>query len=146
MNRKCAALCGTLAVVVFATGVSFANQDEDTPLHKLMENVQKNNSTILKYVNAKRETSTTPKRDAVVAASSELHKLAKEARALGEGPAKEKKKTVSEWEKLTDSFIKESDDFAKVFAKPATTKPEAKEAFRKVTKSCSECHDVFRPE
>lgn len=145
MNRKCAALCGTLAVVLFATGFSLA-QDEDTPLHKLMEKVQKNNSTILKYVNAKRETSTTPKRADVVTASAELHKLAKEARGLGEGPAKDQKKTVAEWEKLSDSFIKESDDFAKVLAKPATTKPEAKDAFRKVSKSCTDCHDVFRPE
>ncbi len=143
MNRKWSVMGGVVAAVaLLATGLSLAADDEDSPLHKAMEQVQKDNTTILKGV----RTAVAYKKSQadVVKAAEDLVKLGKEAKDLGEGPAKAQNKTVEEWTKLTDTFIKESEDFVALLGKPDTTQAKAKEGYKAVSKSCTACHAIFR--
>jgi cytochrome c556 len=142
MNRKWSVLGGTVAAVTLLTAGLPAAQDEDSPLHKIMEKVQANNSTIIKGV---RSAVQYKKAQADVAKSAEdLVKLGKEAKPLGDGPVKAQKKTIEEWNKLMDAFVKEAEGFSTKVSNSATTQAQAKDAYKAVSKSCTACHEVFR--
>jgi cytochrome c556 len=143
MIRKWSALGGTVtAVALLAAGFSIAAEDEHSPLHGVMEKVQSNNTAIIKGV---RNAVSYKKSQADVAKSAEeLVKLGKEAKPLGEGPAKAQNKTVEDWTKLSDEFIKKAEEFSSLVAKKETTQAEAKTGYRAVSKSCTACHEVFR--
>jgi cytochrome c556 len=141
--RKLSALvvgmCGT---AILATGITVVGaQDDESPLHKIMEKVQANNLTALKgtrtAVNYKKN------RDNVIASAKELTKLGKEARVFTE-PAKKENQPQAKWEELMDSYLKEVDTFTTLIEKTETTQPDAKAAYKKVQASCTSCHDVFR--
>jgi cytochrome c556 len=149
MNSKWAALGGTLAAAILFAGLAATAQDEnDSPLLKIMKQVQTENAKIVKGV---RNAASYTKGKTEVSKSSEgLVKLLKDARPLGksaiEGPHNEQKKTVTDWNKLMDDCVKETADFATLTAKADTNQQTAKKEFAKVTKSCTACHDVFRVE
>jgi cytochrome c556 len=144
MNRKWSVLGGAAGAVALLAASFAAAQDEDSPLHKIMEKVQANNATIIKGVRT--AVSYKKAQSDVAKSAQELVKLGKEAKPLGEGPAKAQKKSVDEWNQLIDAFIKQAEDFAALTAKSDTPQPKAKEAYKAVTKSCTACHDVFRVE
>lgn len=131
----CAGFLGLTAVV--------AQDDDESPLHKLMTNVQKNDTTILKgtrtAVNYKKQ------QEDVVAAAKELAKLGKEAKKFTE-PAKERKQEQRVWEDASDAFVKEVEKYSEVLADKATDQPKAKAAYREVKAKCTSCHEVFQPE
>ena len=141
MQRKWMILvAGATAMVLTATGLSLADDDE-SPIHKLMEKVNVANNTITKavrnapaYKKAQKE---------VVTSVEELIKLGKEAREIKE-PAEKQKKTHAEWTKLMDEYIKKAEELKVVASKPASTQPQVKTAHGLVKVSCSKCHDVFR--
>jgi cytochrome c556 len=149
MNRKWVAPAATLfSAALVLTGLGLAADDEESPLHKAMEKVQAKNSIITKAV---RSTATFSKgqKDATAAAEA-LVKLGKEVRdyyghvskdAIKAEPAKA---TKENWEKFTDDFVKEAETFAKLMAKSDTKQPQAKNGYKAVSKSCSNCHDIFR--
>jgi cytochrome c556 len=144
MNRKWLALgVSALTAVALSAGLSLAaDDDEGSPLHKIMEQVQKENAAIVKGV---RNAVSYKKSQADVQKSAEtLVKLLKDSRSLGEGPAKAQNKSVAEWEKLTDACVKETTTFAALVAKADTTQTQAKDTFKAVSKSCTTCHEVFR--
>jgi cytochrome c556 len=147
MNRKWVALTVTLvSAALFVTGISIAADDEDSPLHKIMEKVQAKNTAITKGV--RNPSFYAKSQKAVSSAAEDLVKLGKEAKPYNE-VAKKKKEVadpVAKWEGFMDDFVKEADTFAKLVAKPGTKQPEAKEGYKAVSKSCNACHEVFRPE
>jgi hypothetical protein len=71
-----------------------------------------------------------------------LLKMSKEARDFTE-PAKDQKKSQKEWTDATDVMIKTTADFIEVL-KADKGQPDAKKALVPVTKSCSDCHGIFR--
>ena len=71
-----------------------------------------------------------------------LLKQAKESRDFTE-PAKEQKKPQKEWTDATDVMIKTTGEFIEVI-KADKGPAEAKKALVPVTKSCSDCHAIFR--
>jgi cytochrome c556 len=121
----------------------FAGDDDETPLHKLMTSVQKNDTTILKgtrtAVNYKKQ------QEDVVAAAKELAKLGAEAKKFTE-PAKEKKVDQKQWEDACDAFTKEVEKYSTLLADKATDQPKAKAGYREVKAKCTSCHEVFQPE
>ncbi len=129
------------ALAVSGLTTATAANDEDSPLHKLMEKVQAHNSTILKGV--RNPVMFKKSQDKVVEAAKELSKLGKEARAFTE-PAKEQKQPQEKWTALMDSFIKEADTFGETAAKKDIAQAEVKNAYKGVQKSCTNCHDIFR--
>lgn len=143
MLRKWTILGITMAAVTaLATGFAMA-QDEDSPLHKLMEQVNAKNLAITKGV---RTPVAFKKSQKVVADSAtELAKLSKEAREFKE-PSEKQKQPFETWTKLMDEMTKSCEELAKVAGKDGTTQVEAKKAHATVKASCTACHTVFRIE
>lgn len=128
-----------LSLFAFA-GFSMAADDE-SPLAKLMEQVQNKTNAIRK---ATRNAAEYKKASGSIAKDAEtIVKLAREAREIKE-PAEKEKKPMAEWQKLMDDMIKSTEDLAKVTAKSGSTQAHAKEAFTAYTKTCTACHNVFK--
>ncbi|GIW88935.1 MAG: hypothetical protein KatS3mg108_3259 [Isosphaeraceae bacterium] len=132
-------------LATFVMGLGYAAmaspRPDDSPLHELMEKVQANNAVILKGVRT--EANFRKSKDDVVKAAQDLIELGKEARKATE-PAQKEKQPQSRWEELTDAMIKESEKFASAVAKPDIKQADAKNAYKAVQRSCTDCHDVFR--
>jgi cytochrome c556 len=143
MNRKWIALGASVSLALFVSaGLAWAADDEGSPLHKIMEKVQKENSSVIRGV---RNAAMYKKSQEDVAKSgAELVKLGKESRPLGKETVEAQKKTIEEWNKLMDDYIKEAETFTALVQKKETTQVQAKDAYKAVSKSCSACHDVFR--
>lgn len=143
MIRKWVALGVTMTAALLAAA-GFSVADEDSPLHKVMEKVQASNAVVLKGV---RNAAAYKKSQAdVVKAADDLIKLAKESEALGEGPCKDQNKQLAEWKQLNDAWVAESEKFHKLVSDANTDQRAAKDAYKAVSKSCTNCHDVFRIE
>jgi cytochrome c556 len=138
----------TLATVMTAFTVVFAAvswaDDDDSPLHKLMEDVvNKKNAAITKALRSP----TAYRKDQKKAADAAelLAKAAKESQK-DTSAVKKQKKTVEEWNTLSDEFIKTSAKLADVLGKGDATLDQAKKAHAPVKASCTKCHEVFRIE
>jgi len=135
-----------VSVTALTVGIAGAD-DEDSPLHKIMEKVQAKNLLILKGVRTKVAFAKSQKD--VADSAEELVKLAKEARALG-GDYIKKAKDVpnpsARWNELMDGFANSSENLAKVAGKSNATHEQAKDAFNTVKKACADCHKDFRVE
>ena len=145
MKRKWTVLAATLvsSALVVAGLAAAAPDDEETPLGKIMEKVQKDHTNIMK---AYRTGVAWKKSQKDVADwANDLVKHGREAKPFTD-VVKEKKKTVADWNERMDAFIKEAEQFARVAAKPATTNAQAKDAYRKVSAACTNCHNVYRDE
>jgi len=147
MPRKWMFLAAVMASVsVLTVGIAGAD-DEDSPLHKLMERVNAKNLAITKGV----RTAPTFKKSQsdVVAAAEELTKLATEARELGKDTikkAKEVPNAPAKWNELMDQFASSSANLVKEAGKTNADQVAVKAAHTAVKKSCTECHTLFRIE
>ena len=142
MSRKWTTLAAVVtAVTLTATGLSMA--DEDSPIHKLMEQVNAKNNAVKKATRTsvayKKAQAELPKY------AEELIDLVKKAREMKETSEKEKK-PFAQWQMLCDDFLKRAEEFRGVVAKPATTQDQAKKAYMPVATSCTAFHTVFRIE
>jgi cytochrome c556 len=135
---------GILVSLGVGVGLSKAQDEKKSELHEIMENVQKHNGIIVKGIRT--DVYLRKYRKDVEKSTKELVKLAKKAKPLKDAlkEAKEEKDPAKKWAELMDAMIKETEKFGTVVAKPATTYLQAKDAFKPVTKSCSECHTIFR--
>jgi cytochrome c556 len=147
MSRKWTILAAVMVSAgVLTVGISMAD-DEDSPLHKLMERVNAKNLAITKGVRT--AVAFKKAQPDVVAAAEEITKLAKEAKGLGKDHVKKAKDVpdaATKWNELMDAFASSSDNLAKVAAKPSTKQEEAKSAHAALKKVCTDCHTVFRIE
>ena len=147
MNRKWLAFplsAGILIVIGIVAGPSLLRaDDEESPLGKLMEKVNKNNSTITKGVRNK--VNYAKSRKDVVKSAKDFVKLGKDAKSMKDAFKKAKvADPQKKWEEYIERFIKTSQDLADVTAKESTGQVEAKAAFQKVSKACADCHTDFR--
>src|SRR5262245_38020033 len=105
MLRKCMVLAvAMVSVSVLTVGISIA-QDEDSPLHKIMEQVNKQNLAITKGVRT--AVAFKKAQQEVVTSAEELVKLSKEARGLGKDTVKKAKDVpdaATKWNQLMDVF------------------------------------------
>lgn len=141
MIRKLSVLGVVGGVFLTGAALSWARDDEKSTLQKAMEKVSTDNSAILKAVRNK--ANYTKNRKNLEEAAKEIVKLVKESRSET-GPAKKEKQPQSKWEELVDSFVKEGDKYVELVAKPGTTQEVAKDKYKAVSASCTECHKVFR--
>ena len=141
MLRKWTILGLTMAAVAtLATGFAMA-QDEDSPLHKIMEEVNRKNLVITKGVRT--AVAFKKAQEDVVESAKELAKLSKEAREFKE-PSEKQKQPFETWTKLMDDMTKASEELAKVAGEDGATQAKAKKAHAAVKASCTACHNVFR--
>jgi cytochrome c556 len=150
MIRKClvyASSAGVLLAIGVLIGPSLLKaNDDETPLGKIMEKVNKNNTVIQKGVRNK--VAFTKAQKDVEKSAKELVKLAKEAKS--EKDAAKKAKDVANpekrWDELIDELVKTSEELGKVAGKAGATFQDAKDAFAKVKNVCTDCHKDFRIE
>jgi cytochrome c556 len=137
--------CALIALgVVFGPAFSRANDDE-SPLGKVMEKVNKT------YNNIKKGTRTAPvfkkSQKDVETNSKELIKLAKEAKGLNKDAIKKAKdvaKPDERWSELIGEFIKSIENLEKIVAQPNANFQAAKNASAGINKVCNDCHKDFR--
>jgi cytochrome c556 len=143
MPRKWMTLAAGLAAVVLTlSGLSVAD-DDDSPLHKLMEKVAAKNNAISKgtrtavaYKKAQKE---------LPQLAEDLIQYGKEARKDTE-TAKKQKKSQAEWEKLMDDYLAKTEEFKSVVSKANASQAAAKSAHGVVKQTCTNCHNVFKVE
>jgi len=147
MLRKWMILAGAMvSVTVLTVGIAGAD-DEDSPLHKIMEQVNAKNLAITKGVRT--AVAFKKSQQDVATSAEELAKLSKEAKPLGKDVIKKAKdvpNAAAKWDELMDSFTTSSENLAKVAAMSGATQEAAKSAHTAVKKACTECHNVFRIE
>ena len=150
MIRKCLVFALSAGVLlgtgILAAGPSFSKAaDDESPLGKVMEKVNKHNSTIKKGVRTKVAFKSKAQKD-VETSAKELVKLAKEAKDMKEAAKKAKDVADPEkkWDEYMDEFIKTSEELGKVAAKNGAKFEDAKDAYNKVKNACADCHKDFR--
>jgi len=129
--------------VLAGPGRSWAD-DKETPLGKIMEKVNKNNSTIQKGVRSKIAFLKAQKD--VEKSAKDLVKLAKQAKPITDAvkKAKDVANPQKKWDGYIDELAKTSEHLAKVAGKTGATYQSAKDAFGAVKKVCTDCHKDFR--
>jgi cytochrome c556 len=147
MNRKWLVFpvsAGFLFVLGIIAGPGLRGADDETPLGKVMEKVNKHNSTITK--GTRNKTNYAKSRKDVEKSAKELAKLAKIAKPMKEAVEKAKiAEPQKKWDTLMDDFIKSSEKLGEV-VENAGTYEDARSAFIDVKKSCTDCHKDFRVE
>jgi len=150
MNRKWLAFplsAGTLIVlgIVAGPGLLKANDDE-SPLGKIMEKVNKNNSTITK--GTRNPVNFAKYQKDVEKSAKDLVKLAKLAKPIKDAikKAKDVADPQKKWDEYMDELIKTSEHLGQVSAKPNAAQKDAKKAFEAVKRACADCHKDFRVE
>jgi cytochrome c556 len=148
MIRKClvfAFSAGVLLGIGVLAGSSLLKAaDDETPLGKVMEKVNKHNSTIQKGVRNK--IAFVKAQKDVEKSAKELVKLAKEAKDMKDVAKKTKDVADPEkkWDEYMDALVKTCEDLGKVAGKADAKVEDAKAEFRKVTSACADCHKDFR--
>jgi cytochrome c556 len=137
---------GILVTLGLGAGLLRADDDKESELEKIMEQVSKHNGVITRGI---RNVSNFKKSQKdVVKSTKELVKLAKKAKPIKDAlkNGKDEKDPAKKWTDLLDAMAKESEKFEGIVAKPETTYIQAKDAFKPVTKTCNDCHTIFKGE
>jgi cytochrome c556 len=132
------------AGVVAGPGQSKADDDKESPLAKIMEKVNKNNTIIQKGTRTKVAFAKAQKD--VEKSAKDLVKLAKEAKPLTDAvkKAKDVPQPQKRWDELIDELLKTAEKLGQVAGKPNAAFQDAKDAFGAVKKVCNDCHTDFR--
>jgi cytochrome c556 len=137
---------GVLVVLGIAASSSRsqAQDKEESAIGKIMEKVNKHNSTITKGVRNK--VNFVKSQKDVAKSAKEFVKLAKEAKPIKDAVNKAKAlpNAQMKWDEYMDDFIKTAENLGEVSAKPSATVEDAKSAFNSVKKACADCHKDFR--
>lgn len=147
MPRKWMVLAAVLLSVTTMTIGIAAADDEDSPLHKIMEQINKKNLAITKGVRT--DPAFKKAQKDVVASAEEIAKHSKEARELGKDYIKKAKDVPNageKWNELMDHFTTKAQELAKVAGKAGAKQAEVKSAHNTLKKACTDCHNVFRVE
>jgi cytochrome c556 len=144
MSRKWVTLA--VSVVSFAllfAGLSMADDDE-SPLAKIMEKVNKSSLTVKKSVRTPVAFKKANNGKDVATEADTLVKLAKEAREITDAAkkAKDVPKPIDTWHELMDNFIGSTQTLAKAANKGDYE--ASKDAYKSVTARCAACHEKFR--
>ena len=144
MLRKWMVFALSAAVLVSIAGAGFSIADDESPLEKVMEKVNKHSNAIKKGTRNLVQFKKSQKD--VAKSSKELVKLAKESKPFKDalGKAKNEANPQKKWDELMDSFIESSEKLSDVAGKASPDYDDTKKAFGAVSKTCTECHTVFR--
>jgi cytochrome c556 len=137
---------GILVSMGLGAGLSKADDDKESELEKIMEQVQKNYVVITKGI--RNEVNFKKSRKDVEKSTKELVKLAKKAKPIKDAlkNAKNERDPAAKWNELFDSLDKNLEKFEGVIAKPETKFQQAKDAFKPVMTNCTDCHAIFKGE
>ena len=148
MNRKWTVfgLAAGVLVTLSAASLSTADDKKHGELEEIMEKVQKHSGVLKKgtrtpvaYKKAQKDIETS---------ALELAKIAKKIKPMkgALNKAKDEANPAAKWEEFSEHLFKASEAMAKVVAKADSTQADAKKALAPVSKSCADCHAVFKVE
>jgi len=140
--RRSAARAGLVAVMLAVALTPGARGGDDSPIQKIMEQVQTRSRAIGKGLRIPLAPEVAGRKRLAADAAS-LVRLGKEARTLTR-PARERKKSQQEWTRMVDDFLRESEELARVIADPGSSRTRATQSYQKVQKTCVNCHSAFR--
>ena len=147
MTRKFRGLpaLATLVAAVLAAGLTTGTKGgDDSPIHRIMDQVLTRNRAIGKQLRSPTALDAAG-RKAMAADAASLIRLGKEARALAE-PARARKKSPQDWTREVDNFLRASEDFARIIADEGSARPRAMRSYQQLQKTCTNCHRAFREE
>lgn len=147
MVRKWMVFALSTGLLVTIAGVGFSgDDDDDSPLEKVMEKVNKANAKIKQ--GTRNPSAYRKKQKEVAANAKELVKLAKASKPMKDalGKAKNEANPQEKWNTLMDAFIEKSEKLSETANKESPDYDATKKAFGAVSKTCTECHMVFRVE
>ncbi len=140
--RRMSALA-RLATVLLAAGLApVARGGDDSPIQTIMDQVQARNRAIGKGIRTPSSLEAAGRKGLAADAAS-LVQLGKEARTLT-GPARARNKSQQEWTQTVDGFLRASEEFTRVIADPGSSQPRATQSYKKLQKTCINCHSAFR--
>ena len=144
MLRKWMVFALSAAVLVSIAGAGFSVADDESPLEKVMEKVNKHSNAIKKGTRNLVQFKKSQKD--VAKSSKELVKLAKEAKPFKDalGKAKNEANPQQKWDELMDASSTSSEKLSETAGKDSPDYDATKKAFSAVNKTCTECHTVFR--
>lgn len=139
------ASAATLVALGVIVGPAFSRAaDDESPLGKIMESVNKADAMIRK--NTRTPVAFKKGQQEVEKSAKAIAKLAKEAKVIKDAvkKAKEVADPAKKWDEYIDELVKTSEHLEKVAAKPNAAYPDAKNAYNAVKKACADCHKDFR--
>ncbi len=144
MLRKWMVFALSAGFLVSIAGAGFSGDDDESELGKLMEKVNKANNALKK--GTRTPVAFKKMHKDVAKQSKDLVKLAKEAKPFKDalGKAKNEANPQQKWNELMDAFIDKSDVLSQTANKPTPDYNDTKKAFSAVSKTCADCHLVFR--
>jgi cytochrome c556 len=148
MIRKCLVFsltAGVLLGIGALVGPAFSMAaDDESPLEKIMEKVNKADGAIKKGTRSKVAFAKAQKD--VEKSAKELVKLAKEAKEIKDAAKKAKDVANPEkkWDEYIEELIKTAEEFGKVAGKAGASYQDAKDSYVKVKQVCTDCHKDFR--
>jgi soluble cytochrome b562 len=148
MIRKCfvfALSAGMLLGIGFLASSSLLKADDDeSPLGKVMEKVNKADAALRKHTRSKIAFAKGQKD--IAKEVKELVKLAKEAKDMKDvaKKAKEVPNPEKKWDEYIDELVKTTEELGKIAGKDGAVFQDAKDAYGKVKNVCSDCHKDFR--
>ena len=142
--RRMPSLAGLVAIFLTAALAPRSSGGDESTIEKIMEQVHTRNRAIGKGLRITLAPEAAG-RKGLAADTASLVQLGKQARTLT-GPARERKKSQQEWTQKVDEFLRALDEFARVIADPGSSQPRAKESYKKLQKTCINCHSAFRGE
>jgi hypothetical protein len=135
----------TLGAAVLGAGLATGvNGGDESPIHKIMDQVHIRNRAIAKGLRSPTALEASGRKSMAADAAS-LIRLGKEARTLAE-PARERKKSQQDWTRAVDDFLRASEDFARIIADEGSARPQATRSYQQLQKTCTNCHRAFREE
>jgi cytochrome c556 len=145
MLRKWMVFGLSAGLLVAIVGASFSvADDEESELGKVMEKVNKENGVLKRGTRNPVQFKKSQKD--VAKSAKELVKLAKEAKPLKDALSKAKNEAnpQQKWNELMDAFIDGAEKLSDTAGKDSPDYDDTKKAFSTVTKTCTDCHTVFR--
>jgi cytochrome c556 len=144
MSRKWAVLAVSMVSFgLLSAGLSIAADDE-SPLHPIMEKVNKASVTLKKNVRTPVNFKKAGNGKDVAADAETIVKLAKQARDIKDAAkkAKDVPNAVATWDELMDNLISSSEEVAKAASKGDYEASKA--ASKAMSSRCTACHEKFR--
>jgi hypothetical protein len=135
---------GILVSLGVGAGFTRAQEEKESELEKIMEQVQKHNLVITK--GTRNAVYFKKSQKDVEKSAKELVKLAKKAKPIKDAlkNAKDEKEPGKRWDELLEALATNCEKLGEVTGKPDATLKQAKDAFNVVKKNCSDCHAIFR--
>jgi hypothetical protein len=132
-----------IVAVWLAAGRALLGRGGDEPaIQSIMEQVQQRNRVIAEALRAPSAFDAAGRKRLAAEAES-LVRLGEEARTSTE-PARQQKKPQQEWTRRVDDFLRASEEFAGVIADSGSSRPRAIESYKKLQRTCINCHSAFR--